>query len=152
MNCHHIRTLVAQQLATIRDPARREALTSLLVEPRAEEREWDYGAPEQQYPYWVVAEAQSRAVILVYCEHGFGPQSPWGFLFTDKPEFATLGMDSQWDRSLEGAFNRSGLWSGLKGEIDREAEQRRPEASFPGGVPAAEQGAGGDGRPGAVPE
>jgi hypothetical protein len=41
MDQDHIRTLVAQQLATIRDPARREALTSLLVEPRAEGREWD---------------------------------------------------------------------------------------------------------------
>ena len=148
MDSDHIRTLVAQQLAIVSDPARREALTSLLVEPRAEEREWDYGAPGQHYPYWVVAEAQARGVILVYCEHGFGPESPWGFLFTDEPEFATLGMDSQWDWYLEGAFIRFGLWSGPVGEVEREAFQLPPEDRFPGRVPAA----AGDVRPGNAPE
>lgn len=147
MNSDHVRTLVAEQLAIIRDPARREALASLLVELRTEEREWDYGAPGTHYPYWVVAEAQSRRVILVYCEHGFGPESPWGFLFTDEPEFATLGMDSQWDRYLEGAFTRSGLWSGPVDEIEREAFQLRPEDRVPGGVPAAEPSVATDAAP-----
>lgn len=87
----------------------------LLVPPRQEEREWDYGQPGERYPYWVVAEAPERGIMLVYCEHGFGPGMPWGFLFTDQPEFPTLGMDSQWDWYLDEAFIQSGLSEGRTG-------------------------------------
>ena len=80
-----VQGLVDAQMAIIEDRARREALAQLLVPPRLEEREWDYGAPDTRYPYWVVAEA---------------------------PEFVTLGMDCQWGWCLEEAFIRSGLWGG----------------------------------------
>jgi hypothetical protein len=59
-----------------------------------------------------VAEAPERGVVLVYCEQGFGPEMPWGFLVSDEPEFTTLGMDAQWGWYLEEAFVRSGLWQG----------------------------------------
>ena len=94
----------------MKDPARRQALIRLLIEPRLEERGWDYGAPGDRYPYWVVAEAPERGTMLVYCEHGFGPDQPWGFLFSSEPGFRSLGMDSQWSWYLEEAFVRSGLW------------------------------------------
>ena len=106
----HLERIVAQQLATISDGACRAALRSILVEPRVEVREWDYGAEYEEYPYWVVAEAPEHGVLLAYCEQGFGPEQPWGFLFMDEPEYATLGMDSQWNGSLEQAFVRSGFW------------------------------------------
>lgn len=109
MERDRIRGLVAHQLTMIAEPARRSALASILTEPRAEEGEWDYGVPGQHHPYWVVAE--DAGVVLVYCEHGFGPERPWGFLYTGEPEY-TLGMDSQWTRSMEEAFIHSGLWSG----------------------------------------
>ena len=107
-----VKALVARELALVADPARREALRAILVEPRLEEQEWDYGAPGERYPYWVVAEAPARGTVLGYCEQGFGPEFPWGFLFTDDPDFTSLGMDSQWNWYLEEAFVRSGLWSG----------------------------------------
>jgi hypothetical protein len=104
-----IQTLVDAQLALIEDSARREALARFLIPPRQEERDWDYGVEGERYPYWVVAEAPDRGLILVYCEHGFGPDMPWGFLSTDDPDFTSLGMDSQWDRYLEHAFVNCGL-------------------------------------------
>src|SRR5690242_14119509 len=68
-----VKALVAEQMAMIQDPARREALRTLLLpEPRQEERAWDYGAPGEHYPYWVVAEAPERGLLFVYCEQGFG--------------------------------------------------------------------------------
>jgi hypothetical protein len=116
-----VRGLVAQQLATVSDAGRRDALRALLLaEPRREERTWSYGAPGERIPYWVVAEAPERGIILAYCEQGFGPEFPWGFLFLDAPGEVThygrtLGMDAQWNWYLEEAFVRSGLWPGELG-------------------------------------
>ena len=107
-----VQALVAEQLGIIKDSDRRAALERLLVPPRQGEREWDYGRPGERYPYWVVAEAREQGIILVYCEHGFGPSSPWGFLFTDEPGVTSLGMDSQWDVYLDEAFITSGLSKG----------------------------------------
>jgi hypothetical protein len=107
-----IKLLVAEQLALVEDPPRRAALAALLVEPRVEERDWDYGEPGVRYPYWVVAEAPARGLILVYSACGFGPEFPWGYLITDEPEFDSLGMDAQWNWYLEEAFVRSRLWNG----------------------------------------
>jgi hypothetical protein len=107
-----IRDLVDRQLTLVEDRARRQALNALLVEPRIEHRQWDYGEPGEEFPYWVVAEEPARGILLVYCQHGFGPNMPWGFLFTKEPDFTSLGMDSQWGWYLEEAFVRSGLWVG----------------------------------------
>lgn len=125
-----LKRLVDEQLAIIRDPARREALRSRLVEPWREERAWDYGEEGERYPCWVVAAAPERGVILAYCEQGFGPEMPWGFLYTDAPGAATLGMDAQWSWYLEEAFVRAGLWPG--GGLD-EAYHLPPEQRFPAG-------------------
>lgn|GEM_PF-2782955 len=103
---------VAKEVALVRNPERRDLLLRLLVEPRREGRAWEYGAPGERYPYWVVAEAPDEGLILVYCEEGFGPEFPWGFLDTDGPFRDSLGMDSQWDWYLEAALCRSGLWRG----------------------------------------
>ena len=130
---NRIRRLVDHQLALIALPARRAAPQCLLMDPRREVRDWDYGDPGEQYPYWVVAEAPDRGLILVYCEHGFGPDMPWGFLPTDEPEFASLGMDSQWGWYLEAAFLRSGLWAGPTAA--NEAWHLPPEARFSSGAP-----------------
>lgn len=109
----HIRRLVAEQLAMIENVQRRNALAQvLLAEPRLEDREWNYGALGQRYSYWVVAEAPEHKTILVYCDKGFGPEFPWGFLLTNEPHPQTLGMDSQWNWYLEEAFVRSALWNG----------------------------------------
>ena len=107
-----ILALVEEQMRGIQHECRRKELQRLLVTPRPEKREWDYGTIEEEYEYWVVAESEVHGVVLVYCDQGFGPDMPWGFLFNHDPEFATLGMDSQWNWCLEEAFARSGLWLG----------------------------------------
>jgi hypothetical protein len=101
-----------------------------LVEPRVETRAWDYGTTGEQFPFWIVAESATRATILVYCEQGFGPEQPWGFLFTDDPDYRSLGMDSQWCWYLEEAFVRSGLWTGpVKGGYEEHIISRRQRVS-----------------------
>ena len=126
----------------VTDAGRREALRALLVrEPRREVRDWGYGVRGDRFPYWVVAEAPERGIILVYCEQGFGPEFPWGFLFTDAPgestrEGRTLGMDAQWNCYLDEAFVRSGLSPSPLGEDEplhlppeeRFGRRSRPEA------------------------
>lgn len=104
-----LQLLIARELAWIELPERRAALEAVLVEPRLEEREWDYGAPGEKCSYWVVAEAPDNRLILVWCDEGFGPTFPWGFLSTIEPHDTSLGMDSQWSCYLEEAFVRSGL-------------------------------------------
>jgi hypothetical protein len=128
-----IRRLVGRELALIADPGRRTAIERLLVDPRRELRGWDYGGPGESYPYWVVAESPDPGLLLVYCEHGFGPDMPWGFLPTNEPEFDTLGMDSQWGWYLEEAFVKSGLW----GEPTAADEfwHLPPERRFSSGAP-----------------
>jgi len=96
------------------------------VPPRVEEREWDYGWAGQRYAYWVVAEA--RGIVLVYAEEGFGPEFPWGVLFTGNPE--SLGNDAQWNWYLEEAFVRSGLWTGSTKPGMEEAYHLSPEQRF----------------------
>ena len=114
-----VQRLVEEQVAAVPGAARRDALRALLLaEPRREERDWDYGDAGERFPYWVVAESPERRIILVYCDQGFGPESPWGFLRTDAPgettpEGTTLGMDAQWSSCLEEAFVRSGLGRSL---------------------------------------
>ena len=121
-----VRELVARELSLIENTSRREALRALLVDPREDTRYWNYGAPEQRYPYWVVAESAEPPMMLVYCEHGFGPEMPWGFLMTGGSGHDSLGIDAQWDWSLEGAFVYSGLWEGPIAYGD-EAFERSPE-------------------------
>ena len=125
----HVRSLVREQVAMISDSRRRAALQELLLdEPRQEVRSWDYGESEERYAYWVVADAPQQRIILVYCDQGFGPEFPWGFLFTDDPEYESLGMDAQWNWYLEEAFVRSGLWPDGLG--DDEVLHLSPEERF----------------------
>ena len=46
--------VIQRELAWIENAERRVALEAILVEPRVEEREWDYGEPGEIYSYWVV--------------------------------------------------------------------------------------------------
>ncbi|MEP6622673.1 MAG: hypothetical protein ABJE47_25350 [bacterium] len=103
-----VQSLVAAQVALVEDLARRKALATILVEPRPEDRDWDYGKPGDRYRCWVVA--QDRGMVLVYCDQGFGPEFPWGAIPEEADE--SLGMDAQWCWYLEEAFVRSGLWQG----------------------------------------
>jgi len=129
-NREHIRSFVERELHIIDDLQRRSELEKLLVEPRMETREWGYGERDVRYPYWVVAESPSRELMLVYCEFGFGPGMPWGFLFTSEGSNPSLGMDAQWCWYLEEAFVRSGLWTGSLKPGKEEGYHKSPEERF----------------------
>jgi hypothetical protein len=90
-----VAALVDAQLAGISDPAVRDLITRLRVEPRRELRPWNYGAPGQ-YPCWIV---------LAYCAQGFGPRAPWGLLRLTS--HLSMGDDSGWFASLEEAVRDS---------------------------------------------
>ena len=121
-----IQELVSGQLAIVEDATRRVALESILVPPRLEERDWDYGAAGERYSCWVVAEA--RGLALVYCDQGFGPEFPWGFIPSETSE--SLGMDSQWCWYLEEAFVRSGMWEGFVKPGFEESFHLSPDERF----------------------
>jgi hypothetical protein len=96
-----IRELVEGELSRIQDAEVREALRACLVTPRVQTRQWDYGEAGEEYPCWSVAEIPEFEMELAYCEHGFGPHSPWGAVFVAE---SSIGMDSQWHDTLEDVF------------------------------------------------
>ncbi len=103
---------VAAALAKIADGKLASALRLHLIEPRRCLLEWDYGHPhdefpEPRYPGFVVAEFVESGTGIAYSEYGFGPASPWGLIWVERPGY---GMDSGWYASLEGAFRESMAW------------------------------------------
>jgi hypothetical protein len=92
---------VERELAMIEDAVVRETLRSRIITPERHLRNWDYGAPGEQYPCWTVAADPESDSAIVYSEHGFGPSDPWGLVFITKPWF---GMDCGWFARLEDAF------------------------------------------------
>ncbi|MEO8396890.1 MAG: hypothetical protein ABI700_28100 [Chloroflexota bacterium] len=94
-----IKQLVEKQLDIITDETVRNAINALMVEPFCQYRQWDY--EPKQYPCWVVADDTESDTRYVYCEEGFGPNSPWGIVSASGLE---MGMDSGWFRTFEDAF------------------------------------------------
>ncbi len=106
-----IQTMVDAELSRIVDADLLRAMKPLLVAPRCESREWDYGVPGQTLPCWIVLEHVSTNTCIAYCEYGFGPSSPWGLLFITG-QYLSMGMDSGWYAKLEDAFRESMAWEG----------------------------------------
>jgi hypothetical protein len=106
MTASHISTLVEAELTRIISPSSVALIRGLLVPPRCEERPWDYGAPSETYPCWIVAEHPPSNTAFAYCEQGFGPKCPWGLLWLSG-EHLNMGMDSSWFTSLEAVVKDS---------------------------------------------
>lgn len=98
--------LVDRELSRIGDPARRAGLEALLQPPGGLTLAWDYGTENERFDCWQVGCSPDRRALLVYCERGFGPEFPWGFVFADE---GSMGMDSQWHSGLEDAGIVAGL-------------------------------------------
>jgi hypothetical protein len=98
-----IRALVNAELARIGDAQVQSHARSLLVEPVVVRREWDYGAPDEAYPCWAVLSHATSNSGIAYCEHGFGPRTPWGLVSLSGP-YMSMGMDSGWFASLADAY------------------------------------------------
>ena len=109
LDASKVSALVGEQLALVDDPQAVAIIRGLLVPPRCELRPWDYGAPGEKYPCWIVAEHRQSSTGIAYCEHGFGPKCPWGLLWISG-EHLNMGMDSGWYDSLTDAVRESFAW------------------------------------------
>lgn len=96
--------LVASELAAIADPLVCEGLAAILVTPWHRQLEWDYGAPGEAYPGWMVAEDRETDTGVAWCDQGFGPKNPWGLVSLSH---ASIGMDFGWFAGLEETFCES---------------------------------------------
>jgi len=103
--------LIERELQAIRDPAIRDLVGRLRVDPYPVERNWDYGAADQTYTCWTVLEHRPSNTGVAYCDAGFGPTCPWGIVFLAGPHM-NIGMDSGWFSSLECAVRESMAWEG----------------------------------------
>jgi hypothetical protein len=101
-----LRALVESELATLSDARVAAYVCGLLVEPRPVLCSWDYGAPGEQYSCWFVLSDAHSGGEIAYCEHGFGPRTPWG-LVSSRVEDRRMGMDSGWFRTFLDAFFES---------------------------------------------
>ena len=106
MEASDIERLLRSELDRIADKRLVGAIVRLLIPPRAEDRGWDYGAPDQTYLCWIVLEHAPSNTGIAYCAEGFGPGCPWGLLFLEG-EHLSIGMDSSWYTFLEDAFRES---------------------------------------------
>lgn len=101
-----IARLIAGELSVLSDDSVKQAVLHGLVDPRPIPLDWDYGTLGQQFEGWVVFDHEAESdTLIVYCEHGFGPRSPWGLVFaTPHQGNRSMGMDSGWFRSFMEAF------------------------------------------------
>ena len=106
MEATDVERLVRAELDRMTDKSLVAAIVPLLIVPRREDRGWDYGAPDQTYPCWIVLEDAPSNTGIAYCAEGFGPGDPWGLLFL-KGQHLSMGMDSGWYTSLGDAFRQS---------------------------------------------
>jgi len=111
LNVHTVTELVNREVAKIVQPELLDVIRKFRVEPRCEQRAWDYGEKEQSFPCWVVVEHKASNTCICYCENGFGPTYPWGLLFILGAHLS-IGMDSGWFRTLEDVVRESAAWEG----------------------------------------
>jgi hypothetical protein len=83
------------------DSAVATLIQRLRIPPRLEARPWAYGAA-REYPCWIVLEDRPANIGVAYCEHGFGPKTPWGLLWLTGRQ-QSMGDDSGWFTSLKDA-------------------------------------------------
>jgi len=101
-----IRRLVDAELAGVADSTRRDALKAVLVPPQPLNLKWGYRNPAERYECWLVGLSSNGKERLVYCEKGFGPSDPWGFVGVAED---WMGVDCQWHVGLEHAAIGAGI-------------------------------------------
>jgi hypothetical protein len=102
-----LKALIEHELQGLSDIRVAAHVRSLLVEPKLVFRNWDYGAPGEQYPCWTVLAHNRFKTAIAYCESGFGPRCPWGLvsLASDNAGALSMSMDSGWfPRFLDAYF------------------------------------------------
>ena len=94
---------IENELSRLRDARVVEGVQQLLVAPHVDWLDWDYGAPGERMPCWVVLEHQRSRTGIAYCETGFGPRCPWGLIGVGDAN-TSMGMDSAWFPTFLDAF------------------------------------------------
>jgi hypothetical protein len=109
MDAETLKNFVDAELQHVSDERVATHIRGLLADPYIELRNWDYGAPGEQFPCWVVLAHRKSNTGIAYCEHGFGPSSPWGLitLNADDPMDMSIGMDSGWFPTFLDAYFES---------------------------------------------
>jgi hypothetical protein len=100
-----LKLMIDTELTQLTDSRVIAHIRALLVEPEVVDRQWDYGREGEQYPCWTVLKHQQSNTGIAYCEHGFGPRSPWGLVFLEG--LTSIGMDSGWFTSFVQAYFES---------------------------------------------
>lgn len=119
VNAQKIKNLIAEELASVSDSRVRKHIESLLIEPVATLRHWDYGEPDTRYECWNVLEG-AGGLGIAYSQYGFGPKCPWGLVRVSGSESElSMGMDSSWcprfmDAYFESAASELPIWRVFK--------------------------------------
>ncbi len=101
-----IEALTTAELARIRDPARKARAAEILTKPRMQSIGWDYAVPGDRVDCWLLGLRSDGQVAVMYCDDGFGPERPWGFVFRHED---SAGMAGQWHASLEETLAAAGV-------------------------------------------
>ena len=104
---HQLSQKIEAELAKIGDGRIAAHVRSLLVDPYAVSRAWDYGEADDAYPCWSVLEHKTSNSAIAFCEHGFGPEKPWGLVTLYGDSDMSMGMDSGWFTTFIEAFLES---------------------------------------------
>lgn len=92
-----IKQLLQKELEKITDPIVRAGIEKVLVEPTSHIRKWDYSTTNESFICWIIATDILTDTSIIYCEQGFGPETPWGLVSSSVSYF---GMDSGWFDNL----------------------------------------------------
>jgi hypothetical protein len=106
MQTNDIAKLITSELERVSDLSRRERLKALLIEPRLLSLHWDYNPVGTRFDCWLIGQSPNGDTRLVYCNQGFGPSFPWGFVYSDTD---SMGNDGQWEAGLEDVAINCGL-------------------------------------------
>jgi hypothetical protein len=108
IDAYTLKTVIDHELERLSDARVVTHIRTLLVEPKAVLRDWDYGSPGQQFPCWAVLDHTDSNTGIAYCESGFGPRNPWGLVWLGGDDHPmSMGMDSGWFPTFLGAYFES---------------------------------------------
>ncbi len=102
-----ITDLLRLEVDAIVEPAARQALQLLLIDPIPLRCTWDYGEWEPgregvTFACWKLARDIRSGLAIVHCEDGFGPKCPYGLVW-DQDQTPSTGPDSSWFRTFREA-------------------------------------------------
>ena len=108
IDAQELAAMVDRELAQLSDCGVVAHIQALRDEPTVTMRRWDYGREDERYPCWTVLRHSASNTGIAYCEHGFGPRSPWGLVALEGDEGLTsIGMDCSWYKTFLQAFFES---------------------------------------------